>query len=441
MLAPPSITLLCRGHAPLDANALRRAMRRRLGRIVTTAATSNPRGSWLAPDGRGSGDGIAWTIRHVDAPVELDERALSNVDDVEVLATLRAHTAHVIVAAATNPSEPAERARCYAELARIAFLAWSDDVVGIGCAENGLFFEASEAIRYGLLGDDPLAALSPSVPTRLVVLLRAPFVADKDLLEAACQREFGNAFETSAVAVVGSHAAVSHDGLVVTMSPRDPLEFDPNAEGDLRRKQALAAHRAVLHLEVRGPAGGEYEQNRSRLLARIVAASWTDDCLGLVWNEDTKIVPADSSLLTRLRDKDPVAASKQAANPAVVGVETKDEEMEAAISKARQEFDRASAFFRGGGAIHVKFPFATRAGSEEHIWVSVDAIEGDEVRGTLGNEPVDVEGMQIGIRVVRKVAELSDWLYQKDGALVGGYSIELLDRRQKASERRGGDKK
>lgn len=83
-------------------------------------------------------------------------------------------------------------------------------------------------------------------------------------------------------------------------------------------------------------------------------------------------------------------------------------------------FDR-----RDGENFSVKFPF-TQADKVEHMWIEVSAIDGDVIRGTLGNQPTVVTNIVEGQDVERRRDELEDWLYMHNGSIVGGFSLHAL---------------
>lgn len=89
-------------------------------------------------------------------------------------------------------------------------------------------------------------------------------------------------------------------------------------------------------------------------------------------------------------------------------------------SEFTDAFDR-----RDGDNFSVKFPFA-QADKIEHMWIEVSSIEGDVVRGTLGNQPAVVTNIAEGQDVERRCEELEDWLYMRDGSIVGGFSLHAL---------------
>jgi len=115
--------------------------------------------------------------------------------------------------------------------------------------------------------------------------------------------------------------------------------------------------------------------------------------------------------------------------------------MAAAWAKARETWPEALAHLQQGGELLAKFPFArvTKRGTE-HIWVTVQSVDGDVVRGVLANEPMDLGERKLGSVVECKLAELSDWLFLRDGKMVGGYTVKVLQEQEARAKQRGAEK-
>ena len=104
----------------------------------------------------------------------------------------------------------------------------------------------------------------------------------------------------------------------------------------------------------------------------------------------------------------------------VVAVSDTDVAMNAAIAEARATLPQWLALYRdppsGYGDFAIKFPLE----GYEHIWVAVDAIEGDTVVGRLANAP-HAEGWSYGDPVRVSMREVSDWAYWDDKGVAHGY--------------------
>lgn len=86
----------------------------------------------------------------------------------------------------------------------------------------------------------------------------------------------------------------------------------------------------------------------------------------------------------------------------------------------------ASAFVAGeGDAFSVKVPITVEEVTE-HIWVDVSAIDGETVRGELGNEPMNLAGLRLGSAVTVARADVEDWVIQRGNGYEGGFSVSAV---------------
>ena len=70
----------------------------------------------------------------------------------------------------------------------------------------------------------------------------------------------------------------------------------------------------------------------------------------------------------------------------------------------------------------VKKPFVEK-GNIEHIWLSDVTFVGGHFQGKVDNDPSKIRGLKVGQVVSVNPDEISDWVYIKNGKLVGGYTI------------------
>lgn len=440
---PPAIVVLLRHPRAIEIDTLRARLAQR---TIDDGETAAPRVEAAADGVRGRCLDVDWTAAARRGRFAIDAEALGHLPTL-ARHRLARHRAHLVIAAeAPTAGDANDRHRAYRALALVARALLDDDSVGLRLVDHERFEVANEDARLRLGAEDPLAAFAPVEAPGVVVLLRAARRLDEANLRAAVKRGFDvdlPADEDSAtdfVVVDDPIAMVKVRGtlLMLTMRPGRALEPTPGLE--LRVHRAIEDHQASLLVTAvapddRGSAGREV----TRALARTVAGLWDEDCLALHWSTDPRLVAASDDLLRNLRADDPVAATLGNAPAPVISTTADDAEMEAAIAEARRRFGEAERHFRGGGRIHVKFPFATRSGGHEHIWVDVRTLENGEVRGTLGNEPIDVEGLRIGSEVARNVGELTDWLYEENGQLRGHFSGKVLERRMQQQRERGNE--
>ncbi|MDP2310465.1 MAG: DUF2314 domain-containing protein [Pseudomonadota bacterium] len=77
--------------------------------------------------------------------------------------------------------------------------------------------------------------------------------------------------------------------------------------------------------------------------------------------------------------------------------------------------------------VAIKAPFPTRKGGLEYMWVELTSVRGDELSGTLLNEPVDVDGLRKGDPITLRQGEMFDYVWKKsDGSREGNTTAALL---------------
>ena len=121
------------------------------------------------------------------------------------------------------------------------------------------------------------------------------------------------------------------------------------------------------------------------------------------------------------------------ANDGVINIENDDADLKAAVDKARKTWDDfEKAFEEKTGKSHsVKFKFSDKKSESEFMWVSVDKIEDGMIVGKLANVPNFLTNIKEGDIVKRSVKEIEDWFYIDDKKMIGGFSITVLQNRQK----------
>jgi uncharacterized protein YegJ (DUF2314 family) len=131
------------------------------------------------------------------------------------------------------------------------------------------------------------------------------------------------------------------------------------------------------------------------------------------------------------------ASSDAADGDGVISVSADDAEMNAAIAKARatlpdfwKAFDHPSS---GDSDFALKVRIAD-GDAVEHFWlVDLERADG-KVFGTLGNDPQFVTSVKIGDRLEIPEADISDWLFLRNGKMVGNQTIRPLLKRMPKDE-------
>ena len=119
-----------------------------------------------------------------------------------------------------------------------------------------------------------------------------------------------------------------------------------------------------------------------------------------------------------------------AEDPPIVKVTSADVDMNAAIARARDtlptfwaSFDAPKPSETGHG---LKVRFAVGPDRFEHIWVSeVEKLPDGNFSGRFANQPSDLPGNE-GDQVEFKQADIADWLFIRNGKVVGAETMKLL---------------
>ena len=106
-------------------------------------------------------------------------------------------------------------------------------------------------------------------------------------------------------------------------------------------------------------------------------------------------------------------------------------EMNAAIARARATLPAFWASYDApkpsetGHSLKVSFP---KPGSgNEHIWIAdVKKIADGRYSGRFANDPRDLPGKRAGDPVEFAQADISDWMFERNGKIVGGETIKPL---------------
>jgi uncharacterized protein YegJ (DUF2314 family) len=86
----------------------------------------------------------------------------------------------------------------------------------------------------------------------------------------------------------------------------------------------------------------------------------------------------------------------------------------------------------------IKYPFRTDSGSGfsmEQLWLSEISFKDGVYYGVLVNNPFYISSMKKGDTVIFSADEITDWMYAKNGKIIGGRSIKYLLEQIPASER------
>ena len=113
-------------------------------------------------------------------------------------------------------------------------------------------------------------------------------------------------------------------------------------------------------------------------------------------------------------------------------VSSKDPEMNAAIRKARASLDSfwAKLASPAVGETDFSVKVAIKDGKNiEHFWIIGVKRAGDKISGTINNEPELVKNVAFGEHYEFTEEVISDWLYRRNGKMVGNETMRPLLKR------------
>lgn len=62
----------------------------------------------------------------------------------------------------------------------------------------------------------------------------------------------------------------------------------------------------------------------------------------------------------------------------------------------------------------------------EHFWLANPVVEGDTVKGEIGNDPGIVKNVKFGELVTVAESKISDWMYSEGDKMHGNYTARVL---------------
>ncbi len=121
----------------------------------------------------------------------------------------------------------------------------------------------------------------------------------------------------------------------------------------------------------------------------------------------------------------------------VINVADDDPQMLAAIAKARETLPQFWTVFdkpeRGESGFSLKVKLTDKHGTE-HFWATDIERRDGKIMGTINNDPNIVATVKLGDRIQIPEADISDWLYMRDGKMVGNETLKPLLKTMPARE-------
>lgn len=285
--------------------------------------------------------------------------------------------------------------------------------------------------------------------TSLVLLLRRPRFLDSNGLARYAEAAWGGSFrvhtdgdsgantdqDTGARWVGGRSPLLfvhSPDGLFIVHNHDQPyFEDSPRLASrlpDLRLRRVIEDNRAWLAVDLIKPVKPVIApETHYAIIGKLVAALAGPDCQAVYRPETQEFNHWDDSLEEKLRGPDALDLFSHPTQLPVIEVPDDDPRMKAAVAEARQRWPEFVSAFQNqaGEYFSVKAPVRS-AGNTEFIWIHVDALEEDAVRGRLGNDPVDLGHLKEGDAVTVPLSEVNDWAFLQAGQPIGMFTVSVL---------------
>jgi uncharacterized protein YegJ (DUF2314 family) len=122
-----------------------------------------------------------------------------------------------------------------------------------------------------------------------------------------------------------------------------------------------------------------------------------------------------------------------------IAISDEDQEMNQAIATARAMLPHFWKIFADPkqGEEHFNLKVKITDGEQvEHFWCTDIINQNGVISAEIGNEPDSVKTVKLGQRITIKSDDISDWLYFRDGKMIGNYTLRPLMKMMSKEERR-----
>lgn len=124
--------------------------------------------------------------------------------------------------------------------------------------------------------------------------------------------------------------------------------------------------------------------------------------------------------------------------PGYMEVKNKDKAIDGAVDHAHQTLGFFCAALKAKKpdtrGYEIKTAFID-GDNVEHIWVNKVSWDGKEFHGRINNKPLGVSNVHLGQEVTVQPKNVSDWMFLKDGKLMGGFTTRVLYSRLSPEEK------
>jgi uncharacterized protein YegJ (DUF2314 family) len=124
--------------------------------------------------------------------------------------------------------------------------------------------------------------------------------------------------------------------------------------------------------------------------------------------------------------------------PAYAQVSDDDKQMDRAVENAQKTLGFFIAALNakkdGDSVFEIKKGFID-GDKVEHLWIRRITFDGKNFHGQIDNRPLEIKNVHAGEHVTIAPADVTDWMFLKDGKLIGGYTTRVLYARLSPQEK------
>jgi uncharacterized protein YegJ (DUF2314 family) len=136
--------------------------------------------------------------------------------------------------------------------------------------------------------------------------------------------------------------------------------------------------------------------------------------------------------------------AKAPGHPGYTQVADDDKQMDRAVENAQKSLGFFMAALRakknGDTVFEIKKGFVD-GDKVEHLWIREITYDGKNFHGKIDNRPLEVNNVRLGQRVTVAPQDVTDWMFLKDGKLIGGYTTRVLYARLSPADKAEFDKR
>jgi uncharacterized protein YegJ (DUF2314 family) len=137
-------------------------------------------------------------------------------------------------------------------------------------------------------------------------------------------------------------------------------------------------------------------------------------------------------------------AAKAPGHPGYAQVSDDDKQMDRAVENAQKSLGFFMAALHakkdGDTVFEIKKGFVD-GNKVEHLWIREVTYDGKNFHGKIDNRPLEVSNVHLGQGVTLAPQDVTDWMFLKDGKLIGGYTTRVLYARLSPEDKAEFDKR